>query len=465
MMRVRRAFVFPFVLALALPLSVFAEATAPVRITDQVSTFGLDNGMEVVVIEDHRAPVVVHMLWYRAGSADEKPGVSGIAHYLEHLLFKETENLESGEFSKVVAANGGSGNAFTSYDYTAYFQRVAADRLELMMQMEADRMVNLKITQEDILTEREVVIEERNQRTENDPGALFNEQASAAMFLNHRYGVPVIGWRHEMETLTLEHALDFYKENYAPNNAILVVAGDVTPEEVRRLAIKHYGPLAPNPDLTPRARPQEPEQTAARRLVFEDRRVAQPYVSRRYLAPERDAGAQKEAAALSLAAQLLGGGQTSFMTKKLQFDEEIAVYAGAFYRGTSLDDTQFTTVVVPVPGVSLQEAEDKMDEVLAAFLEAPIDMEHLGRIKMQVRAQEIYARDNVQGLANQYGRALTSGLTVQDILDWPEIVQSVTPEEIKAALADVLDLRSSVTGWISAPKRNAPAAVATEVNQ
>ncbi|MGH1576837.1 M16 family metallopeptidase [Planktotalea sp.] len=431
---------------IAIPSLSIAET---VRWDDQVSTFELDNGMEVVVIEDHRAPVVVHMMWYRAGSADEKPGVSGVAHFLEHLLFKATDNMESGEFSKTVAANGGSDNAFTSYDYTAYFQRVAADRLDLMMQMEAERMVNLRLSEADILTEREVIIEERNQRTENDPSALFGEQASASLYLNHRYGVPIIGWRHEMETLGLQDALAYYKQYYAPNNAILIVAGDVTPDEVKELAMRHYAPLAANPDLPERARPQEPQHNAARRLEYKDPRVAQPYVSRTYLAPERDSGDQKAAAALMLGAALLGDGQTSFMKQKLEFEEKSAVYSTAYYRGTALDDTRFTTIVVPVPGVSLSEAEASMDRVLQEFMATPIDLEHLDRIKRNLRAQDIFAKDNVQGLANRYGRALTSGLTIKDILEWPDVVESVTEEDIKAALKDVLQERTSVTGWLT----------------
>ncbi len=443
-----------FGLRLALPvmalLSTSVVALAEiVRWDDQVSTYSLDNGMDVVVIEDHRAPVVVHMMWYRAGSADEKSGVSGVAHFLEHLLFKATDNMESGEFSKTVAANGGSDNAFTSYDYTAYYQRVAADRLELMMKMEADRMVNLRLSEADILTEREVIIEERNQRTENDPGALFGEQASASMYLNHRYGVPIIGWRHEMETLGLQDALDYYEQFYAPNNAILVVAGDVTPEDVKTLAERHYGPLPANPDLPERMRAQEPDHKAARRLVYEDPRVAQPYVRRAYLAPERNSGDQKTAAALMLAAELLGDGQTAFMTQRLQFEDKTAIYATAYYRGTALDDTTFTTLVVPVPGVSLSEAEANMDRVLQEFLEEPIDTAHLDRIKRNMRAQEVFAKDNVQGLANRYGRALTMGLTVKDILDWPDVVEAVTEEEIKDALRSVLQEKTSVTGWLT----------------
>ncbi|WP_373050262.1 M16 family metallopeptidase [Thalassovita aquimarina] len=434
-----------------LSLATLIAASLPAWAGDQVSTFDLDNGMEVVVIEDHRAPVAVHMVWYRAGSADEPVGQSGVAHFLEHLLFKGTETLAPGEFSATVAKQGGNDNAFTSYDYTGYFQRVAADRLELMMRMESDRMVNLQLDQSDIKTERDVILEERNMRVENNPSALFREQKNAVQYLNHRYGVPVIGWRHEMEELGLDDALSFYSTYYSPNNAILVVAGDVDPEEVRRLADKYYGVIPANPDLPQqRYRSQEPPQTAERRMTYRDARVAQPYVSRSYLAPERDAGAQEKAAALTLLAEILGGGQTSVLVEKLQFESQKAVYAAAFYEGTSLDDTTFSLVAVPAQGVSLQEVEDAMDKVLKDFMATGIDPDQLERIKTQIRASEIYARDDVEGLANRYGRALTQGLTVQDVQDWPDILQAVNADDIMAVAREVLDRRQSVTGWMMA---------------
>jgi zinc protease len=419
---------------------------------DQVTTFTLDNGLEVVVIEDHRAPVVTQMVWYRAGSADEKPGVSGVAHFLEHLLFKGTESMAPGEFSATVAQNGGTDNAFTSYDYTAYFQRIAADRLELIMRMESDRMTNLKLDEADILTERDVIIEERNQRVENSPAALFREQKSAMQYLNHRYGVPIIGWRHEMEALDLDDALDYYRTYYAPNNAVLVVAGDVAPDEVRVLAEKYYGPVPANPDLPERVRPQEPPQMAERRITFRDARVSQPYVTRSYLAPERDSGAQQEAAALTLLAEILGGGQTSFLAEKLQFDTQIAVQVGAWYSGLSLDDTTFDLVVVPAAGVTLEQAEAAMDDVLVSFLETGVDADQLERIKMQIRAADVYARDDAGGLANRYGSALTQGLTVADVAAWPEILHAITAEDVMAAARRVFDRKQSVTGWLMAPE-------------
>ncbi|MEH6645889.1 M16 family metallopeptidase [Sulfitobacter sp.] len=427
--------------AVLLPAAALAESSG--KVTD----FVLDNGMQVVVIEDHRASVVQHMLWYRAGSADEPTGSSGVAHFLEHLLFKATDKLEAGEMSATVAANGGRDNAFTSYDYTAYFQRIAADRLELMMTMEADRMKNIRLTPENIATERKVIIEERNQRTENNPQALFGEQVSAAQYLNHRYGTPVIGWMHEMEELDLDDALSFYELYYSPNNAILIVSGDVTPDNVRTLAEKHYAAIPANPDLPERLRTEEPLQNAERRVIFRDARVAQPYISRSYLVPERDSGAQDTAAALTILAEILGGGTTSYLAEKLQFDTQTATYSAAWYSGVSLDDTTFRMVIVPSDGMSLEEGEAAMDKALAEFMKAGVDPKQLDRIKLQIRAAEIYAQDNVDGIANRYGSALTSGLAIEDVQAWPSILDAITAEDIMEA-AKLLRREASVTGWL-----------------
>src|SRR5210317_2100957 len=351
----------------------FAATSSVADISNQVFETRLDNGMQVVVIQDNRAPVATHMVWYRAGSADETAGVSGVAHFLEHLLFKKTKNLADGELSRVVAENGGSDNAFTSYDYTAYYQRIASDRMGLMMSMESDRMVNLDLDPDDIYTERDVIIEERNQRTETNPNALFREQFNAALYQNHRYGIPVIGWRHEMSQLTLDDALAYYRQFYAPNNAILVVAGDVDPQNVLALASQYYGPLPANPDLAERMRPQEPPQSAARRLTYVDERVAQPYVTRSYLAPERDSGDQHRAAALTLLADVLSAGPTSVLTRKLQFEAQKAIYVNASYSGISVDDTSFNLAILPAEGVTLEQAEDALDQAITEFMAEGID--------------------------------------------------------------------------------------------
>jgi len=430
----------------------------------EISSFTLDNGLDVVVLEDHRAPLVVQMVWYNVGAADEPPGKSGIAHFLEHLMFKGTDDLAPGEFSDIITRNGGSDNAFTSNDYTAYFQRIAADRLELMMKLESDRMRDLQITDEDVATERAVVLEERNMRTENEPGALFAEQRDAAQYLNHPYGTPIIGWRHEIEQLNREDALEFYRRYYAPNNATLIVAGDTTPEEVRRLAELYYGPLEPSDNLPPRLRPAEPPQIAERRLHYTDPRVSQPYVVRTYLAPERDSGDQREAAALTMLAELLGGSPaTSVLGRKLQFESDAAIYASAFYNGVSLDDTTFGLYIIPTPGTTLEEGEAALDQAIAEFLEEGVDAAQFERIKMQIRASLIYADDSIDGLARRYGMALSSGLTLEDIEAWPDLLDSITEEEVIAAARRVFDKSRSVTGWMQVPEAPASAeAAATE---
>ena len=426
--------------ALALP------ATA-----DTVSNFTLENGMQVVVIEDHRAPVVTHMVWYKIGRADEAPGHSGIAHFFEHLMFKGTKTVAPGEFSAIVEQQGGNDNAFTTNDYTAYFQRIAADRLDLMMKLEADRMVNLTMSEEDVATERQVILEERGQRVDSDPGSLLREQMSAAQFLNHPYGIPVIGWRDEIAALTRQDALDFYRAYYAPNNAILVVAGDVDPQAVLEMAKTHYGPLPPSDKIKPRHRPAEPPQLAERRLVLSDQRVAQPYIARSYLAPERNPGDQKQAAALAVLAELLGGsGTTSILARALQFDTQTAVYASAFYDGTSVDPETFGLVLVPSEGVPLADAEKAMDDVIAEFLKKGVNAKDLERIKTKVRAAEIYSRDSAGGLARDYGAALAVGLTLQDVQDWPNLLQAVTAEDVMAAANLVLNRNQAVTGWLTA---------------
>lgn len=437
-----------------LPLmALFAGfATAAPVLADEVTTFTLQNGLELVVIEDHRAPVVTQMVWYRIGAADESPGHSGIAHFFEHLMFQGTDDLAPGEFSATVEAQGGNDNAFTSWDYTAYFQRVASDRLGLMMQMEADRMRDLTISEEDVVTERQVIVEERGQRTDSDPGALLNEQMAAAQYMNHPYGRPVIGWLHEIKALTREDALAFYKANYAPNNAIVVVAGDVTPEQALKLAEAHYGPLEPSSDILPRARPVEPPQLAERRIVLEDSRVSEPYVIRSYLAAERNPGDQRKAAALTLLAELLGGNPTtSVFARELQFKRGVATWSAAFYDGTSVDPDTFGVYVMPVPGVALADAEVALDAVIAGFLKEGVNAEELARIKTQVRASTIYGRDNAEGMANMYGQALAIGLTVKDVQDWSDILQAVTAEDVMAAATEVFDRKRAVTGWLQAP--------------
>ncbi|UWQ95608.1 insulinase family protein [Rhodobacteraceae bacterium M385] len=445
----------------ALPLAANAAG--------EVTEFTLDNGMQVVVIEDHRSAAVTHMVWYRAGSADEMPGQSGIAHFLEHLMFKATDDLESREFSRIVEENGGSDNAFTSWDYTAYHQHIAADRLGLMMMMEADRMRDLVFDEDEVATERQVILEERAQRTDTSPGGLFNEQLAAATYLNHPYGRPIIGWRHEMEELSLQDARDWYETHYHPNNAILVVAGDATPEEVRALAEEHYGPIPANPDIEAvesRERPTEPPHIAQRRVIYEDARVANPYVSIEFLAPERNAGDQEEAAALTLLAEILAGsGFTSVLPREMQLDDERSLFVGAYYAGTSLDETTFTLINMPLPGTSLEQAEADILAEVEEFLEEGIDPAQFERIRFQIEASRIYEEDDASGLARAYGRALASGLTVADVQAWPDVLAATTIEDVMDAAREIFSQDATTIGYLMQPPQDETATDTEEASQ
>lgn len=424
--------------------------TAAAQAAPLVSSFTLDNGMQGVVIEDNRAPVVTHMVWYKVGSADEPQGKTGIAHFLEHMMFKGTDEIPEGAFSKVVAANGGQDNAFTSVDYTAYFQRIASDRLELVMKMEADRMVDLRITEALVIPERDVVLEERNQRTENDPGSLFREQMTAALYLNHPYGNPIVGWKNEIEQLSLEDALYHYDKFYAPDNAILVVAGDVSAGEVERLANIYYGPLKPA-GIADRERVKEPPHRSARRMQMSDPRVRQPYMIRNYLAPSRRQGGDKDAAALAMLAEVLGGGGvTSRLAKQLQLEDRITINSGAFYSGSNYDYGTFGVYGVPAPGVDLQTVEDGIDAVMAELAKSGPTEAELKRAKTLIRASEIYGQDSQQGLARQYGAGLTNGLTIERIQNWPSVLLEVTAEDVQRAAQTQLRIEASVTGWLMA---------------
>src|SRR4051812_46838717 len=422
------------------------------------ASFTLANGMQVLVIPDHRTPVVTQMIWYKVGSADETPGKSGLAHFLEHLMFKGTAKHPAGEFSQTVLKVGGNENAFTSTDYTGYFQRVPRDQLARMIEFEADRMTGLILKDENVLPERDVVLEEFNMRVANNPDARLTEQMMAALYLNHPYGRPVIGWRQEIEKLDREDALAFYKRFYAPNNAILIVAGDVDANDVRPMVEKNFGEI-PAQAVIPvkRIRPQEPVPAAPRTVTLSDPRVEQTGLRRYYLVPSAATAATGESQALDVLAQLMGSGSNSYLYRALVIDRGLAVSAGAGYQGTSLDPTQFQISVSPKPGVEFSQIEQAIDDVIADLAQNPVRSEDLERVKTQLIAEAIYAQDNQATLARWYGGALTSGLGIDDIRSWPDRIRAVTAEQVRDAAQKWLDKKRSVTGYLikeaAAPKR------------
>jgi zinc protease len=421
----------------------------------EVAHFTLANGLELVVVPDRRTPVVTHMIWYKVGSADEPPGKTGIAHFLEHLMFKGTAKNPAGRFSATLATIGGMENAFTSTDYTAYFQRVSREYLSTLMEFEADRMTGLVLTEDNVLSERNVVLEEYNQRVGNDPASQLGEQVQAALFLNHPYRHPVIGWRNEIDRLNREDAFDFYRRFYTPNNAVVVVAGDVAPPEVLAVAEATYGKVERRSDPQ-RLRPAEPETLAVRHITFADPRVTQPSLQRSYLVPSLTTAQPGEAEALDVLAQILGSGSNSRLYRALVVERPLAASAGSWYQETALDLTRFGVSATPRPGVTLHDLEDAIDGVIADVAKHGVTAEELERAKSRMVADYIYAQDSQSTLARIYGGALTTGSSVEQVRSRPQRIRAVTADAVLAAARKWLDKRRSVTGHLvkaEAPRR------------
>ncbi|EWY36861.1 zinc protease [Skermanella stibiiresistens SB22] len=443
----------------AAPLQAPETATpaAPRKGVFFPETFTLDNGMQVVVVTNQRVPVITHMVWYKVGAADEETGKSGIAHFLEHLMFKATDELKPGEFSRIVARNGGRDNAFTSWDYTAYFQNVAADRLELVMRMEADRMANLRLTDETVLPERDVVLEERRQRTENEPGDKLSELVQASLYVHHPYGTPIIGWENEIQKLTRDDANDFYHTWYTPNNAVLVIAGDVTVDQVRPLAEKYFGPIAPRP-VPARVRVEEPPFGAERRVILRDAEVRQPSLRRLYGAPSYNRGKTAQAYPLQVLSEIVGGGATSRLYRSLVVEQRLATAAGTGYSPDAFDMSVFGAYVSPNPGVDMDKLEAALVEQLEKVVNEGVTAAEVETAKTRMEREAIFARDSLRGPAMSFGVALTTGRTIEDVEAWPERIAAVTVDQVNAAARAVLGQANPVTGLLlPAPVREAAA--------
>jgi len=408
-------------------------------------TFVLKNGMQVVVLPNHRAPVVLHMVLYKAGSADEPEGKSGIAHLLEHLMFKGTPNHPNGEFSKTLARHGGQENAFTSFDYTGYHQTVASDRLEMVMELEADRMTNLVLKPEDVTTERAVVLEERNQRIESKPSARLREQANQKLYpKGHPYGRPIIGWRAELEGLTREDALAFYKDHYAPDNAILVVAGDVNVDDVKRLAETYYGPI-PARGLGERKSLVTQAPVTGGETVLRDARVKQASWAETIIQPSLTNGDPKRVAALEVLEELLGGGGTARLYRALVVERPLAVSVGAYYDQGARGDGRFAFYASPRPGVSLNQISAAVRNEVQKVLDQGLKDGELARIKKRMLADAVFSRDAMKTGAWSIGGALAAGHSIDDVEMWPERIRAVTEQEILDALKAVLNEPRRIT--------------------
>ncbi|MEJ2376778.1 MAG: pitrilysin family protein [Pseudolabrys sp.] len=430
-------------------MALSAPAFAAVdKAAGNIADYTLANGLELVVIPDHRAPVVTHMIWYKVGSADETPGKSGLAHFLEHLMFKGTAKHPAGQFSQVVARIGGQENAFTSYDYTAFYQRVPSAKLKTVMAFEADRMTGLQLTDQVVLPERNVILEEQNMRVRNNPRARLGEQIDAALFLNSPYGRPVIGWRSEMETLSRNDAIGFYRRFYAPNNAIVVVAGDVEPQQALKLAEETYGKIPRKHGIPPRHRPQEPKPVAVRSLTLADPRVEQPLMQREYLVPSFHTGKPGQSEALEVLAHILGSGNNSRLYNTLVVDKHLAVGAGAWYDSTAFDMAKFSVYGAPRPGVTPHQLAAATDAVIKQVIDKGVTPAELERSKTKLIAAAVYAHDSQRSMAQWYGESLATGATVADVEHWPDRIRAVTAARVQEAARHWLDKRRSVTGYL-----------------
>ncbi len=419
------------------------------RDAPQVDHFRLENGLAVVVIPDRRAPVVTHMVYFRNGAADDPPGKSGIAHFLEHLMFKGTEKNPKGAFSETVASVGGQENAFTSYDYTAYYQRVAKEHLGRMMALEADRMTGLILEGPEVDSERDVVIEERKMRTDSDPAAQLQESLLATLYVHHPYGTPIIGWGHEIEGLGREDALAYYRRFYRPENAILIVAGDIDATEVRALAGETYGRIPVGTDAPPtRRRVREPEIRASRLVKLADAKVEQPTSQRAFLVPSHSTATGNEAFALELLSQILGGSQTSRLYRALVMEQGVCVGAGSWYWNDALDLGQFGAYGVPAEGVTLDTVDTAIGKVMQDLRENLVGDRELERAKTRLIADMIYAQDSQTHLARIYGSTLTTGGKVEDVAEWPVRIRAVSAEDIRDVANRYLAVERAVIGHL-----------------
>ncbi len=416
---------------LLLPMGAPAFGATPVQV------FTLDNGLKILVREDHRAPVVVSQVWYKVGSSYEPSGLTGISHLLEHLMFKGTPTVPAGEFSRLIAANGGDENAFTSHDYTAYFQTLEKERLELSFRLEADRMRHLLLKPEDVAKEAQVVAEERRLRTEDQPEALTGEQFQATAYLTSPYRQPVIGWMQDIQAISPGDLQRWYQQWYAPNNATLVVVGDVEAAQVRDLASKHFGPLPPSTLTPPRSVAELPQQGERRIVVKTPAEV--PAVMLGYKVPTlKTASTDWEPYALAVLDGVLNGGNSSRISRNLIRGTLVAAAASTDYNPTARLDDLFTLSGNPAPGRSSAELEKALRAEVAALRETQVSPEELARVIAQVVASDVYEQDSLFYQGMRLGILETVGLGWNRLDDYVQRIQAVTPEQVRTVARQYL---------------------------
>ncbi len=440
---------------------LLSGATQAAQPADEVAVRELANGLRVIVKPDRRAPVVVSMVWYRIGSVDEKNGYTGIAHVLEHMMFKGTKTVAPGDFSRLIAAAGGRENAFTSRDYTGYFQTLQKSALPLSFRLEADRMANLVLSPEEFAKELKVVMEERRLRTDDQPQSVLYERLMATALTAHPYRKPVIGWMSDLENLTLADTRAFYDAWYAPNNATVVVVGDVVPEEVFKLAQQHFGAI-PRKTLPPRKPQMEPPQLGLKRLTVKVP-AEQPQVLMAYRVPGLEKPATDwEPYAFDMLESILSGNDAARLPRQLVKTERIAASAGANYDGVGRGPSFFLLSGTPTAGHSAEQIEQGLRRELKRVIEEGVTEEELNRVKAQVIAAQVYQRDSMFFQARQIGSMETIGFSYRDLDLYIEKLKQVTAEQVKAVAGKYLVDDSLTIAYLDpqplegAPRRTAP---------
>jgi zinc protease len=419
-------------------LAVALAAAVPLQALATVNEFTLENGLKLVVKEDHRAPVVVSQVWYKVGSSYEHDGITGISHMLEHMMFQGTERLPPGEFSRIIAEEGGRDNAFTGRDYTTYFQQLKSDRLAISFELEADRMAGLRLQEERFASEQRVVMEERRLRTDDNPQALAVERFNAVAYLNSPNRIPIIGWMVDIENYTLEDLQAWYERWYTPNNATLVVVGSVDAQEVRALAEEHFGPVAPRALREPKPR-EEVEQLGMRRLTVQAP-AELPYLMMGYKVPVLATAEEEwEAYALEVLAGVLGGGRSARIAREMVRRDQVAASAGAGYNLYGRLQSLFSLSGTPAQGRTIEELEAALREQVRRVQEEPVAEAELERVKAQVVANEVYERDSLFFQAMQIGTLETVGLGWQRMDEYVPRVRAVTAEQVQAVARQYLN--------------------------
>lgn len=392
-------------------------------------SFTLKNGMEVVVLPNHRAPVITHMLWLKAGAMEDPMGKSGIAHFQEHLMFKGTKKRKEGEYSKTISRLGGQENAFTSYDYTAYYATVGKEYLPLVMDLESDRLGNWQISEKQLNAEKLVILKERQQTVDNEPISRFWEQMNTMLFKGHPYARPVIGWQNEIEKLSLVDIQAFHKKYYAPNNIVVVISGDVTAVEVKPLAEKYYENLQafPTDHVTGQVEKAKTEQ----QIEKTSSQVKETLWSMHYLAQPANKETIKQSDSLSVLAKILGDNRIGHLYRRLVMQEKIATNASVSFDPIARGPVRFSIVVTPAPHADVSKIEKVVQEEIAAVTTKPIAASEVKNATQAMNIETIYARDSVTGPAMIVGKALTSGLDVETIESWPTRIEKVTTEDVQ----------------------------------